>query len=453
MKKYILAILCFVVAILSISACKKYLDAKPDKSLSVPTTLNDLQALLDNGSLMNESAPTYDEVSSDNLYIPDLLFNSLSEVLRNAYTWENYDYVYPNDWSLIYNVVSKSNIVLNQIEEIEKNSHNIAQWNNIKGSALVFRAQAYLKAAWIFSKAYDPDTAVEDYGIVLRTSPDFNIPSTRANVEETYKKIIFDLKEAIPLLPDLPNHVMRPSKAAAFGFLARTYLSMRNYDSAYKYSNLCLQLNFNLIDYNALPNINSSQPFETFDKNPEVIMQFSVSQFYYPLDNYFARVDTILYHSYSDNDLRKTAFFESSSPDYTFKGSYQGSVTKPFTGLATDEMYLVRAECNARLQNKDAALADLNELLSKRWDSTFVPLTAATEGEALILILTERRKELLFRGLRWIDIKRLNKDGANIIIIRKIGSQEYKLLPNENRYALPLPKDIVDIAGIPQNPI
>jgi starch-binding outer membrane protein, SusD/RagB family len=64
---------------------------------------------------------------------------------------------------------------------------------------------------------------------------------------------------------------------------------------------------------------------------------------------------------------------------------------------------------------------------------------------------TERRKELTMRGLRWIDIKRLNKEGAGIVLKRLIGDKTYTLQPNDPRYALPLPADIILNTGMQQN--
>jgi hypothetical protein len=88
----------------------------------------------------------------------------------------------------------------------------------------------------------------------------------------------------------------------------------------------------------------------------------------------------------------------------------------------------------------------------KRWESgTFVPFTASAPAEALNIILTERRKELIDRGLRWIDLKRFNLEGANIVLTREMKGETYTLQPNANYYALPLPADIIKATGIPQN--
>jgi len=65
------------------------------------------------------------------------------------------------------------------------------------------------------------------------------------------------------------------------------------------------------------------------------------------------------------------------------------------------------------------AMFELNALLSKRWTTgTFTNLEATDPAQALNIILLERRKELLFRGLRWIDIKRFNKEGAGKALIQ-----------------------------------
>jgi len=115
-------------------------------------------------------------------------------------------------------------------------------------------------------------------------------------------------------------------------------------------------------------------------------------------------------------------------------------------------MYLTRAECHARANRITEAMNDLNTLLEMRWATgTFIPFAASAQGEALALILVERRKELLMRNLRWIDIKRLNKEGAGIVLKRMVNNQEYTLEPNDDRYALPLPYRIIDITGMPQN--
>lgn len=453
MKKIQIITALFLMA--GIISCKKYLDAKPDKSLVLPSTIEGLQAVLDYQVFMNNYDASWDEASADNYYLPEETYNTLLDLQKKAYIWQSSDYTYQsgNDWGRLYDAVYFCNLALENIETIERNGANQAAWDNVKGSALFYRAQTFLHTVWIFSKAYDESTAKEDYGIVLRTTSDFNATSVRATVKQTYDKIISDFKDAAVLLPAIPQKVTRPSIAAAYAYLARTYLSMREYDSAYKYADLSFKIKSDLMDYNdpGVVNISSgTRPFKQF--NPEVVFQKIISV--YSFSNIYPsyeRVDTTLYNSYDNNDLRKSAFFRAVTPGHYFKGTYNGNLSSLFTGVATDEVLLMRAECEARLNNKEAALNDLNTLMVKRWKSgLFTPFTASTAGDALELILTERRKELIFRGLRWMDIKRLNIEGANITLTRIVDGKEYTLRPNDNRFALPLPLDIVN-DKVPQN--
>ncbi len=60
----------FILLLTCCTGCEKWLDAKPDKKLAVPSSVKDLQALLDNNGMMNRKGPTYDEASADNYYYP-----------------------------------------------------------------------------------------------------------------------------------------------------------------------------------------------------------------------------------------------------------------------------------------------------------------------------------------------------------------------------------------------
>lgn len=449
-KKWLLFIL--LISATVIISCKKYLDKQSDNSFVVPGTLTDLQALLDDADVMNEFAtPSFGEASCDNYFEPIDIYNSGDDGSKATYTWQPHDYIAPNDWSSAYLPVYNSNYCLETLASIPMNSANEITWENVKGSALFFRAYYFGQLAWIHAKAYDKSTAGKDLGIALRLTSDFNVTSTRATVEETYQKIVADAKESVMYLPELPEHPYRPSKAAAYGLLARTYLSMRQYDSAFKYTDLCLGLQNALLNYNdASINVASNVPFQRFNK--EIIFYTSMNGL--NITPLYSRADTTLYDSYSDSDLRKQIFFRPSTGYRRFKGSYSASGSNLFSGIATDEMYLTRAECYARAGEVANALADLNTLISNRWNNAYpyMDITASNAKEALEKILTERRKELLYRGIRWMDIKRLNKEDYNIVLMRNINGNIITLPPNDNRYALPLPSDIIQQTGMQQNP-
>ncbi|WP_343555600.1 RagB/SusD family nutrient uptake outer membrane protein [Sphingobacterium sp.] len=448
--KTIIIIISLGLALFIFGACGKYLDVQSNNKLVVPKELDDLQKLLDNVRVMNNNFCSRGEKACDDYFIPENNYKVLNDVEKLDYIWEDSQYNFSNDWSSMYNVVYVANLVLERLSKIDRNEQNATKWDGIKGAALFFRANSYLSLLWTYSKAYQQNTAETDLGIVLRETSDFNVKSVRASVKDSYKKVIADLETSMSLLSMEPDHVVQPSKLAVYGSLARAHLSMRQYDMASKYADLYLQRRNGLLDYNSSNEVKltAAFPFSLFNKETTFYMELKASV----LTNVYSNIDSMLYRSYDSNDLRRQAYYKVLNNVINFKGQYSGSALL-FGGVATDEMYLIRAECLTRAGKLAEAQADLNKLLATRYKAgTFKPYLLLAGEDLLQLILTERRKELVYRGLRWMDIKRLNLEGQEIILKRVVDGKEYKLVPNENRYALPLPTDVVRIAGISQNP-
>lgn len=438
-----------------ISSCKKYLDAKPDKSLSTISSIEGLQGFLDDYRIMNQRCTQATAIASDNYYLTDDLYTKLrTEEGREAYLWKSGVFKYEaNDWLNEYNIVYMANIVLDGLKKIDKTARNAAAWDNCKGSALVYRAKSFFEIAQVWSKAYDSFTAAKDLGIPLRLTSDFNVPSVRSSNENTYLQIIKDLKQAVPLLPNSSDNVLRPSKPAAYGLLARTYLAMGKYSQAKLYADSCLAINNQILDFNSLDPTSSSPFGPILYTNPEDIMHSRINRGVKIMLVYvYARIDSLLYESYDSNDLRKSIYFRTNADgSHGFKAAYENA-NQFYNGLATDEIYLTRAECLAREGDVANAMKDLNKLLINRWKTgTFVPYTADNSSDALNKILLERRKELFYRMLRFTDIKRLNKEGTNITLKRFIGGKTYILPPNDSRYALPIPDLVIQRSGMQQN--
>ncbi len=430
--------------------CKKFLDAKPDKRLAVPSTLNDLQSLMDNYPVFADE-PSAREMSSDDYYLTTANWTSLAyESDRRIYTWEK-DYLFEpisNSWSYFSNAVYYCNSVMEGLDKIERTAQNRTVWDNIKGQALYFRGKRFLQASFIWTLAYDHQSAKTDLGLPLRLTSDFNQKSVRSTVEQTFGQIISDIKSSIPLLPIKPLSPVRASRPAAYALLARTYLSMRDYINAGIYADSCLQLNKELIDYNSL-STSATYPLARFNKEVLSENQMSTGQ---ALNRTRGMISPDLYNLYEKDDLRKEVLFINNvDGTHGFKGRFaEGDAL--FGGMGTNEVYLILAECLIREGKTDEGLAVLNSLLEKRWRvNEFNPISGLDQQEALIMVLKERRKDLLFRGIRWMDIKRLNKEGANIVLTRNLNNKIYTLLPNDLRYALPIPEDVIAISGMQQN--
>lgn len=445
-KLYTLIILCLLL--LSQQSCKDYLDLKGNNTQVVPTSLDDLQALLQDASTINKnSTPSLIEGWSDDFFVLPTVFERFPPSFQQLYLWDIDQINYLNDWSTCYKAIFPANFSLEGLKKINRTDENNEQYARIKGTALFFRAYFYLKLLWTYAPTYDEATASTDIGIVLKEDTDFNTPSVRSSVEEGYAKILRETKEALDLLPTLATYPTQPSKLAAHALLARAYLSMRKYEEALFHSDEALKIYDGLMDYNKPEdgvNANASIPFKKYNKETIFYTENNGYQGGFFKNSNGGRIDTVLFDTYEDHDLRKQLYFIKSGDYYQTRATYTETNYTYFTGLAFDELYLIRAECKARLNNVSEAMQDLNHLLRHRYDNTkpFIEKIAVNEKQALDIILLERRKSLIFRGLRWVDIKRLNKEGYNISIIRNIAGKEYILPPNDPKFVFPLPDDI-----------
>ena len=456
----IMLIAIMLVSIISCSKQYSWLDVKQNKSDVVPSTLKDFQAILDDYYFMNDNFPGIGLVGADDYYLTDANYNALPEVERNAYLWQKdiYDGQDAYDWTTGYRTVEYANIVLDGLKKINITSANRFQYQNIQGEALFFRAFAFYTLAQIYCKPYDSSTSKTDLGIPLKLSSDISTKSVRATVSDTYERMTSDLKEATLLMPPHTAFQMHPSGIAAKALLAKVYLSMNDYTDAGNYADSALESYATLLDYNSnLVSATSTFRFPAYPNNPEIIF-YAYQNGYTSVMCYGAGglgyVDSTLYDSYDNNDLRKSLFYIQTANGIQFAGTYSGTFYN-FCGIATDEIYLIRAECEAREGKTSAAMSDVNILLQNRYKTgTFVPLSASNADEALMYVLNERRKELPFTGqLRWEDLRRLNMDPRfSITLKRVISGETYTLPPNNDRYTYPIPDDEIQLSGIQQNP-
>lgn len=457
--RYIL--LFFIILIYS---CKKdFLDAKPSSSLVTPSTLADYQALLENVDVLNRATPGLLQMASDDyIFVSDAAWDETGlNAERNSYIWAKDLYQGQKDikdWNVGYSSIFICNNVLEGLDKITVTAINQKEWNNIKGWALFMRAYALYDLVRSFSPTYDSQTASTDLGLPIRLKPEIDEIEPRSSVEQTYNQIFSDLARASNLLiPDIAvNNKERPSKVAAMALYARIYLSMRKYDKAEQYADSTLILYHTLIDYNTV-DVQEANPFSM--NNTEVILNTTVIVNYYTTLSVGGYVDAVtidpsLYDLYSDNDLRKSIYFTRNQQTHSLyvKFGYAGPYIIPFTGLATDEIYLIKAECLARRNEINNSLDVINTLLKNRYKTgNFIPITATDATDALNEILLERRKELIWRSLRWSDLKRLNKEGANITLTRMIKGVTYTLQPNDPKYVFPIPDDEIALSHIEQN--
>jgi hypothetical protein len=146
--------------------------------------------------------------------------------------------------------------------------------------------------------------------------------------------------------------------------------------------------------------------------------------------------------AYDPNDARANAYIgtNAAGKKYVnkFYASSRGGRVVDMKACRTAEMYLIRAEANARKSAPDlsASAADLNALRSNRisgyTNETFTNVTTLIDA-----IMQERYKELAFEGFRFWDLKR------NDLPVQRLSSDanaEWQTLATGNyRFVLPIP--------------
>jgi SusD family. len=433
--------------LLYLTACKdSFLDMKPSTDIVSPKTLNDFQQMLDYPRINQTSALSF--LASDEYSIPEEKdWLTQSNLERNVYIWSEDRYggqTSIEDFNYPYEGIFYANSVIDGMENLKETAADRKKYNHILGQAYFARAFACFDLVKNFAAPYDAVSAGQELGIALKRSPNIDEVVERSSIKENYDQILSDLKRATSLL-DAPitTDRNRANKPSAYALGGRIYLNMRNYELAEKYADSCLALYDKLIDYNTV-SLTATTPF-TLD-NEESMLYSTVGR-NYSLVLYASTqnmsIDTDLYNLYADNDLRKSIFFSKNTANGLIKTKrgYSGSSRFPYSGLATDEIYLIKAECAARRDDLHTCKDYLFKLLSKRYKTgTFTMDNLSTKDEALNKVLIERRKELVWRaGLRWDDLRRLNKEGANVSLSRKLGNETYIIEPDSPQFTFPIP--------------
>lgn len=385
-----------VAIALSFTACNNFLDVEP-KGIVLPKTYSDYEAML-NAPEVTASFPDIMLNFSDDAYFS----YSPSSVGpdANAYFWN--PILDPNNddapvvWSDLYKTIYYTNVVVNNVMDAEGGNESIKK--QIYAEALVFRAQAYFHLLTVFSKAYDKSTSDTDLGVPIVTSVDVKDPiPNRATVQENIDQIIEDVEHAYSVLSMQRLNATRVNKSVAAAVLSRVYLYIEDYEKANEYAELAMGNTYQLEDYNI-----ESYAFGFPEENPENLW-IVLNKDYYA--GWMPEYSSDLESNYDFDDLRYMNFAIPIEPTLYYNGAYN-------LGLTVGELVLNRAEALARLNKVSEAMDMLNYLRENRIaDYAYEPSEATGKEEALEAVLLERRKELAFKGTRWMDIKRLVRQG------------------------------------------
>jgi hypothetical protein len=446
-KLLILLLLAFITF-----SCAEFLEERPNAAILVPETAEDLRTLLNNSGQVFNLTPGLGEVSAGEYYTTDAALNSFTSVVeRNSYQWayDIFEGQSSTDWNRPFTQIFYANVVLDQAEKI-KETISKNDYESLVGTALFHRAFALFHLVQVFAPPYDRSSAGSALGLPIRLTPEIEQPVTRPSLQENFDRMIEDLDKAKGLLSETSVAKSFPTKFAAHALLSKIYLVLGDYGKSLEHGKAVLQGNFDLMDYNTINPV-PLRPFSNF--NIEMVF-YAVLPTYGIVTNANIFIDKDLISSYKESDLRKDLFFRPRPGNhFGFRGSYTGNAFH-FSGLALDEVYLTNAECETRLGFYAEARKTMEFLLQKRHiTGTDLGLETIEDSQFLKFILSERRKQLIFRAVRWSDLKRLNQeDEFKTTLRRTVNGVELTLEPESLKYTFPIPPVEISLSGIQQNP-
>lgn len=377
------------------------------------------------------------------LHIADIMGEDMVQT-SSSYSWyysdyllelRDKDYLHPLFvWQYLYRSVKLANDILIQIPEDTEDTSLKAY----RGQALATRAYSYHYLVQFFQKTYIGHEDAPAVPLVTEVVNEEGYP--RATMRAVYEQMVNDLTSAVSAL----EGYSRPSKgfidqSVAYGFLARVYLSMEEWelaaDAANKArNNYTLMTSDEYLDgfkyisnrewmFGSIVNADLDIVQSGIVNHPSFISSFSYG--YASITGMHKAIDRRLYDHMSDTDARKYAY---QAPDgSTFPdGGYNGVTlpayvngkfgasddgadnTQDLVYMRASEMLLIEAEARAELDQTSQAVGLLEELMAERDPNYTVPSTDLLEE-----IRLQRRIELWGEiGIALFDIKRL-KQGIN----------------------------------------
>ncbi|MDC6367533.1 MULTISPECIES: RagB/SusD family nutrient uptake outer membrane protein [Flavobacteriaceae] len=450
-----------------------YLDFVP-KGKKVPSTTDDYRELLDQvGKYLSSGTEVFSygfgEMHFRSLFYTDDVNMTQEIVLSLGYSdiaFKTYLFSESHipqsesdaDWENYYHVIYIANVILDGLENVDGTDAEIAE---LRAEAKIQRAWAYLHLVNQYALHYNSATASTDLGVPIRKGVALTgLDLTRASVQEVYDYLIDDITSDMDALPDTQSTDLRfrPSKAVANALLARTYLFQGKYQEALTAADKALASHSDLNDYNDLINDEDrvALPEDIVD-NTEIVWYKSTTNSFFIASPVFITQE--LFDLYEDDDLRKKQYAEwtdySPNDDFGLINATIEEAISPCRGLTTPELYLISAECNARLGNTGTALNRLNELRVTRYDSgTYQDVEITDPISLLDFIKAERRRELYKSNVRLFDIKRYNQfDNDQISVTHSYNGETVTLAPNSLNWAFPIGQAYIDYnPEIEQNP-
>ena len=338
-------------------------------------------------------------------------------------------------WGAIYNTVYIANFILERLPEVSGVA--TTERNRVMGTAHFLRGYAYFVALYTFGGVPE----------VITTDIETNRNVPRADETDILNLIVDDYNEGLTKLPKEPVNAGFAGEFAVRAAFARLYLYLGDWNKALQFSTAVIDSD----QYELEPEFSS---LVTKDFTNEAILEVGYtladdpgSDGNFGLNNLFVGRREIIP---SNQVIVALASSESgdrfSSMNFdlaNLTGNDNGwSVAKYGTADADNnnvvvirlaEMYLIRAEARAQLDNVtgiNSAQSDIN-VLRARANAPTIP--SVTKSQMLRLIESERQYELAFEGHRWYDLVRTGRASQVMPAFSTNWRDDYELWPIPQR--------------------
>lgn len=441
----------FLFLMVAVSSCKK-LSSLPSDAISTETLVNTSEGLTNalNGAyaLFKDHIEFNGQVDMNNMYLRQfyhLTDFASDDIVCGQVTTDPFYYSFSLDhspaqansryyWYISYKIITGVNTV---IDAVEKSGKNDAATNQLLGECYFLRAFCHFNLVRLFGKPYtvDPNSP----GIILRTNLSDPSKKARSTVKEVYDSVLADAEKAAGLMT-LSRGVQYASQEAAWSLLARVNLYKEDHVKAIDYADKVINSGkFSLATKDTYPKLfaNATSATETI-----FCIAFTV------VDDYgkFGSIASMIYsdgnsgwgEEYASSSLRAAM---SAHPEdvrwsyivpskdgagivqkkngiemyYISKFSFQDNLPNLSSPIMfrIAEMYLIRAEANAKAGANAAALDDVDMIRKNRGlEASLYNRVVPAGSTALDVVLAEKRIEMAFEGHRSYDVFR-NKRSLN----------------------------------------
>lgn len=424
-----------VAGVIVISSCtKEFITETPPTAVPVENAIktpndmadavNGMYNAMRSSSLFGRDIPVLGDEYADNAYIHAT--NSGRYLNHMTYNIIASNGEAANIWAQGYYTILQANRIIYAAGQLPATTAT----NQLKGEAYTARALTYLELVNFFAKPITTDPNGD--GVPLITAPTnivgVNNKPGREKTSVVYDKIISDLDSAYTLMtvPSIGLHPVNSeyiSKYAAKAIQARAYLYKGDYanarDAALVVVNsggYSLAASTGYVAYwaNAAASTNKVETIFELALNTATNNGTNGLDYFYSQSGYGDLIGyTALYNLFSTTDVRRSLFL-TTSPTKTGTVYVNNKYSNVTNASDKDDIKIIRysevlltlAEAYARIPGNDIlALQYLNQVARQR-DPSFLGYISA--GATLQSdIVTERRKELAFEGLRYFDLTRL----------------------------------------------